>query len=398
MTEIFEGNFTQQEPIPEEGIAAAMEVLRSGRLHRYNLAGDEAGEVALLEREFATYTGARYALAVTSGGYAMGGALRALGVGPGDRVLTNAFTLAPVPGAIASVGAVPVFVGVTRGLTIDLDDLAAKADEADILMLSHMRGHLADMDRLMEICGAHGVTVIEDCAHTMGAAWRGIPSGRWGKVGCYSTQTYKHMNSGEGGFLVTDDDAVMARATLLSGSYMLYARHGTVPPEAMFDEVKYDTPNVSGRMDHLRASILRPQLRTLDAQCEAWNARYRVVEEGLRGTPGLTMVERAPQESFVGSSIQFLLLDWPGTQITEALDRCRARGVELKWFGASEPVGFTSRYDNWHYAPRTPMPETDRILRGIVDMRLPLTFSLDDCAQIARIIRAEVGAVFQAQG
>jgi hypothetical protein len=61
-------------------------------------------------------------------------------------------------------------------------------------------------------------------------------------------------------------------------------------------------------------------------------------------------------------------------------------------------VGFTSRYDNWHYAPSTPMPESDRILRGIVDMRLPLTFSLEDCAQIARIIRAEVGAVFQAQG
>ena len=397
MTEIFKGNFTQQEPIPEDGIAAAVDVLRSGRLHRYNFAGDETGEVALLEREFAAYTGARYALAVTSGGYAMGCALRALGVGPGDRVLTNAFTLAPVPGAIASVGAVPVFVGVTQELTIDLDDLEGKAHEADVLMLSHMRGHVADMDRLMEICGAHGLTVIEDCAHTMGAAWRGIPSGRWGKVGCYSTQTYKHMNSGEGGFLITDDDAVMARATLLSGSYMLYARHGTVPPEAMFDAMKYDTPNVSGRMDHLRAAILRPQLRSLDAQCEKWNARYRVVETGLRGTPGLTIVERAAQETYVGSSIQVLLLDWPGTRIADLLTRCRARGVELKWFGASEPVGFTSRYDNWHYAPSVPMPETDRILRGIVDMRLPLTFTLKDCAQIARIIRAEVGAVFQAQ-
>jgi dTDP-4-amino-4,6-dideoxygalactose transaminase len=398
MTEVFKGSFTQQEPIPEAGIAAAMEVMRSGRLHRYNLAGDEIGEVALLEREFAAYTAARHALAVTSGGYAMACALRALGAGPGDRVLTNAFTLAPVPGAIASVGAVPVFVGVTQGLTIDLDDLEAKADRAGVLMLSHMRGHLADMDRLMEICDAHGITVIEDCAHTMGAAWRGIPSGRWGRVGCYSTQTYKHMNSGEGGFLVTDDDAVMARATLLSGSYMLYERHGTVPPEATFDAVKYDTPNVSGRMDHLRAAILRPQLRNLDAQCAAWTARYRVVEDGLRGTPGLTVVERASQESFVGSSIQFLLMDWPGAGITEVLDRCRARGVELKWFGASEPAGFTSRYDNWHYAPSVPMPETDRILRGIVDMRLPLTFSLEDCAQIARIIRAEVGAVFQAQG
>lgn len=398
MTERFTGNFTQQEPIPEEGIAAALDVLRSGRLHRYNLVGEEAGEVAALEREFAAYTGARYALAVTSGGYAMATALRALGVGPGDRVLTNAFTLAPVPGSIASVGAVPVFVGVTEALTIDLEDLAAKVDQADVLMLSHMRGHLVDMDALMAVCDAAGVTVIEDCAHTMGAAWRGVPSGRWGKIGCYSTQTYKHMNSGEGGFLITDDETVMARAVMLSGSYMLYARHGTVPPAEVFEAVKYDTPNVSGRMDHLRAAILRPQLRALEGQCEKWNARYRVVEDGLRGTPGLTVVERAEAERYVGSSIQFLLLDWDGGRIAEVLKRCLARGVELKWFGGAEPVGFTSRYDSWRYAPSAPMPASDRILRGIVDMRLPLTFSLEDCAQIARIIRAEVGAVYQAHG
>jgi dTDP-4-amino-4,6-dideoxygalactose transaminase len=397
MTEVFKGSFTQQEPIPDEGIAAALEVMRSGRLHRYNLAPGEPGEAAMLEQEFANHVGARHALAVTSGGYAMATALRALGVGSGDRVLTNAFTLAPVPGAIASVGAQPVFVGVTEGLTIDLDDLAAKAGQARVLMLSHMRGHLADMDRLMEVCDAHGITVIEDCAHTMGAAWRGIPSGRWGKVGCFSTQTYKHMNSGEGGFLVTDDDEVMARAVILSGSYMLYERHGTVPPEEVFARVKYDTPNVSGRMDHLRAAILRPQLRMLEDQCDRWNARYRVVEEGLRGTPGLTLVERPEAERYVGSSIQFLLLDWEGGAVAEVIRRCAARGVELKWFGGAEPAGFTSRYDSWRYAPSAPMPATDRILRGILDMRLPLTFSLDDCAQIARIIRAEVGAVWQSR-
>jgi dTDP-4-amino-4,6-dideoxygalactose transaminase len=395
MSDNFKGSFTQQEPIPEEGIEAALEIMRSGRLHRYNLGPGETGEVASLEREFAVYTGARYALAVTSGGYAMATALRALGVGPGDRVLTNAFTLAPVPGAIASVGAQPVFVGVTENLTIDLDDLAAKADGAEVLMLSHMRGHLADMDALMEICAAHGVTVIEDCAHTMGAAWRGVPSGRWGRIGCYSTQTYKHMNSGEGGFLVTDDDEVMARAIMLSGSYMLYERHGTVPPAEAFEAVKYDTPNVSGRMDHLRAAILRPQLRALDDQCARWTERYRAVEAGLRGTPGLALTDRPEAERFVGSSIQFLLLDWDGAAVEEVLRRCAARGVDLKWFGGAEPTGFTSRYDSWRYTPSAPMPATDRILRGLVDMRLPLTFSLGDCAQIARIIREEVGAVRQ---
>ena len=119
MNERFTGSFTQQEPIPEEGIEAALNVLRSGRLHRYNVADGEAGETALLEQEFAEQLGVKYCLAVASGGYAMGAALRAMGVGPGDHVLTNAFTLAPVPGAIAAVGAVPVFVGVTEDLTID---------------------------------------------------------------------------------------------------------------------------------------------------------------------------------------------------------------------------------------------------------------------------------------
>ncbi|TMV07980.1 aminotransferase [Ruegeria sediminis] len=395
MSERFSGSFTQQEPIPEEAIEAAVSVLRHGRLHRYNLAPGELGETALLEQEFAAQIGAKYCLAVASGGYALATALRAVGVKPGDPVLTNAFTLAPVPGSIAAVGAVPIFVGVTEDLTIDLDDLAAKSGQAKVLMLSHMRGHLCDMDRLMEICDAAGITVIEDCAHTMGAAWNGVPSGRQGAIGCYSCQTYKHVNSGEGGLLVTDDAELAARSVMLSGSYMLFERHMAAPPPEVFDRVKYDTPNISGRMDNLRAAILRPQLRQLDAQVSRWNERYREIESGLRGTPGLTIIDRPEAESYVGSSIQFLLLDWPGERVAEVVRRCAERGVELKWFGRAEPVGFTSRYDSWRYAKSEQMPKSDRILAGIVDMRVPLTFSLEDCRLIARIIRAEVGAVFQ---
>ncbi|MFA3917552.1 DegT/DnrJ/EryC1/StrS family aminotransferase [Ruegeria hyattellae] len=390
MAERFTGSFTQQEPIPDDAIAAALDVLQHGRLHRYNVAEGEAGETALLEQEFAALTGARYCLAVASGGYAMATALRALGVKPGDRVLSNAFTLAPVPGAIASVGAIPEFVGVTEDLTIDLDDLAAKLDRAKVLLLSHMRGHICDMDRLMAMCDAAQVTVIEDCAHTMGASWRDVSSGRHGAMGCYSCQTYKHVNSGEGGLLVTDDEELAARAVMLSGSYMLYGRHKAAPSPKVFERVKYQTPNISGRMDNLRAAILRPQLRDLDAQVARWNDRYRVLEEGLRDTPGLIVIERPEEESYVGSSIQFLLLDWQDRALCDVIDRCAARGVELKWFGAPEPVAFTSRYDSWRYAPSEAMPATDRVLAGIVDMRVPLTFSTEDCALIASIIRSEV--------
>ena len=397
MNEYFTGSFTQQEPIPDAAIDAAVAVLKSGRLHRYNTGPDEAGEVALLEQEFAAEMGAKYCLAVASGGYAMTTALRAIGVKPGDRVLTNAFTLAPVPGAIAALGAVPVFVGVTEDLVIDLDDLAAKSAEANVLLLSHMRGHICDMDCLLEICSVAGIQIIEDCAHTMGAKWQGRWSGRDGIVGCYSTQTYKHLNSGEGGFLVTDDDAVMARAVVLSGSYMLYGRHLAAPGAEAFEAIKYDTPNISGRMDHLRAAILRPQLRRLASQCAAWNERYREVEQGLSGGSGLRVIVRPEAEAYVGSSIQFLLLDWDAAGVQDVLARCAARGVELKWFGGAEPSGFTSRYDSWRYAVAEPLPKSDRILAGLIDMRLPLTFSLSDCALIARIIRAEVSAVYQSQ-
>jgi len=395
MQEVFTGSFTQQEPIPEAGIAAAVEVMRSGRLHRYNTAPGEVAQTVLLEQEFAEYTGMKYCLAVASGGYAMATALRAVGVRHGDRVLTNAFTLAPVPGAIAAVGAVPVFVGVTDALVLDLEDLVAKAGQASVLLLSHMRGHICDMERLMAICAAHGIIVIEDCAHTMGAAWKGKASGTWGTVGCYSCQTYKHMNAGEGGLLVTDDAEVAARAIMLSGSYMLYETHRAGPPAEAFAQIRYETPNISGRMDNLRAAILRPQLADLDAQCGRWNTRYYAVEAALRGTPGLRVIERPEEETIVGSSFQFLLEGWSGAAVKDLLARCKARGVELKWFGNAEPVGFTSRYDSWRYVATAPMPGSDRVLAGIIDMRVPLTLDLAEYALIARIIRDEVGRVYQ---
>ena len=115
---VFTKPFTQQESIPEAGIERAVEIMRSGRLHRYNLAGDEASEASCLEREYAIWQGADYCLACSSGGYAIQLALRVCGVVPGDKVLANAYTLAPVPGAIHNVGAVPVLVDIDENYHI----------------------------------------------------------------------------------------------------------------------------------------------------------------------------------------------------------------------------------------------------------------------------------------
>ena len=143
-------------------------------------------------------------------------------------------------------------------------------------------------------------------------------------------------------------------------------------------------------MDNLRAAILRPQLADLDQQCARWNDRYRVVESGLRNLPGLKLIERPDKEGFVASSFQFLMPQASVTDVQSFLTACAKRGVELKWFGGTGPTGFTSRHDSWRYAPRQDLPQTDRVLAGLIDMRLPLTFSLEDCAQIARIIADEV--------
>lgn len=392
MTLRFDGSFTQQEPIPEAGIAAALAVLQHGRLHRYNTAPGEVAETVLLEEEFAAYVGAKYCLGLASGGAAMACALRALQVQPGDPVLSNAFTLAPVPGAIASIGARPVFVEVTEDLTIDLAhlDAQARATGAKVLLLSHMRGHVCGMEALMALTDRLGIRVVEDCAHTMGASWKGVPSGRHGAVGCYSTQTYKHMNSGEGGFLVTDDADLAARAVLLSGSYMLYARHSAAPEPEVFEALRLDIPNVSSRMDNLRAAILRPQIALLDDRRARWRALYQGMEAGLRDVPGLHLIPRPQVEDYMGSSFQFLLPGWDGARVAALVAAAAARGVELKWFGAADPLGFTSRYAHWRYAAPTPLPQTDRILAGLIDMRLPLTFTPADVALIARIIAEEV--------
>ncbi|MFK8082320.1 MAG: DegT/DnrJ/EryC1/StrS family aminotransferase [Granulosicoccus sp.] len=386
----FTGNFTQQEPIPQEAIDAATAVMQGGRLHRYNVASvNEISETAALEIEFAQYQEQRYCLACASGGYALQLALRAFGIKSGEPVLTNGFTLSPVPGAVEAVGGKSVLVECTSELVLDLDHLEhqIKLSGSRVLLLSHMRGHLVDMDDLCQRLNDHKVALIEDCAHTMGATFNGRKSGSHGIIGCFSTQTYKHINSGEGGLLTSDDDDVMARAIVLSGSYMLYERHVAAPPPEAFDTIRLQTPNCSGRMDNLRAAILRPQLLQLDANGKRWNERYDAFAQGLNtGSNSINLPHKHPKAYEVSSSIQFSISRYSENQTRQFLMSCNERGVDLKWFGAPEPKAYTSRYDSWQYLERTTLPNTDVVLRHLYDCRLPLTFSVADCRLIGEII------------
>lgn len=393
----FDKPFTRQEPIPESGIAEAVKLMRTGKLHRYNTDAGETSEAAALEREFADYLGVPYCLACASGGYALHVALKAAGLSPGDKVLTNAFTLAPVPGAIDNAGGKPLLVEIDPDYCVDLnhlEQLMQEHDDCRFFMISHMRGHLADMHRVVELCDQYNVTLIEDCAHTMGAYWDGKASGTFGTVACFSTQTYKHMNSGEGGFLTTEDPQIMARAIMHSGSYMLFERHGAAPSTEVFDDIRLDTPNYSGRMDNLRAVLLRAQLPLLNDNCKRWNELYQRAEAELRQIDGLEVPLRTAAETYVGSSIQFRATGLSAGGIEQLLAACAARGVELKWFGNLDPQGFTSRYDSWRYLGDAPhLPATLNILSITLDMRIPLTFDSADMRTITSIIGDEYSAL-----
>lgn len=392
----FEGNLAAPPPLPAESLAAATRLMQSGKLFRYVEAGAAIPEAALLEEEFAELLGARYCVAANSCGAALFLALKAAGVAPGDAVLMNAFTLAPAPGAIAHAGARPVLVDITPDLVIDLDDLAAKAaaSGARYLLLSHMRGHLADLDAVSAVACAHGITIIEDCAHTTLARWGERLSGRFGIAGCFSAQSYKHLNGGEGGLIVTDDADLMARAVVLSGSYMLFDRHEAAPDASAFADAALDMPNMSGRMDELRAAVLRPQIAALGQAAARWNALHDTVAETLAASSALRLPHRPAAERYVASSIQFMAEGASAEAAERFVAACAARGVAIKWFGSAGPHGYTSRHAHWRWLGAQPLAKTDAVLAGLFDMRLPLAFDTDDARLIGTILAEEAEAVF----
>ncbi|TAG01925.1 MAG: DegT/DnrJ/EryC1/StrS aminotransferase family protein [Betaproteobacteria bacterium] len=386
----FGKDLSTPEPISEEAIERAVALMRSGRLHRYGEQGSGYPEPSLLEQDYATYVGSKYCVAVSSCGAAMFIALKALGVKRGDKVLTSTFTLAPVPGAIAHAAAEAVLVETNADYVTDLADLERKAatSGARVLLLSHMRGHIVDLSATRAICDKYGIAIIEDCAHTMGAKWDGKHTGTWGKIGCYSAQTYKHINSGEGGLLVTDDDDVAAQAILMSGCYMMYDQHILKPGPDVFERWKYVTPNFSMRMSNLAAALLRPQIGQLTERGRRWNHIYSTLERELAKTEQVSIPERDAKEEFIASSIQFTLNLMPH-QIERFLKECASRGLYIKWFGVATPVAFTSNYEHWHYlADKPDIPSSKAVLDQLLDLRTPLSLTNDDCILIGKIVAA----------
>ena len=173
-------------------------------------------KVAAFESALTKHSGAKYVLAVSSGTAALHTSLAALGVGPGDEVILPAWSWYACYNAILMTGALPVFAETDESLNIDPDDMERKITaQTKAIMVLHLYGAAAGMDRILEIARRRNVKVLEDAAQGVGAEYRGRPLGTLGEMGIYSFQISKTITSGEGGAVMTNHPVLFERAARL---------------------------------------------------------------------------------------------------------------------------------------------------------------------------------------
>jgi len=376
-------NVYEAEPIPDAARSEIDRLLTSGDLFRYTAA--EGAPVALLEQEFADLLGARYALAVASCSAALFLSLKALDLPRGARVLIPAFTFAAVPSAVVHADCVPVLVEVGENYRVDMADFEAKLDDAQAVMISHMRGHTSDMDAIMALCDARNIPVVEDAAHSLGTTWNGRNIGTIGRVGCFSFQSYKLVNAGEGGILITDDPEIAARCVIMSGAYESnWKKHPGMQNSYMLWQNKLPLYNM--RMQNLSAAVIRPQLPLVGDRVAKGRFNHDHVADRLNLSAHLVVPPPLDPELRAPDSIQFNLQgDWTDAQALEFQHQAKRRGVSVQIFGLSD--GNARAFWNWQFLGETPdLPRTRAMLMRACDVRLPTRLTVDDLDFIAEAI------------
>ncbi len=361
-------NCYDAEPIPPAAREEIERLLCSGDLFRYT---SEAAPVARLEAEFARHLGVHYALAVSSCSAALFLSLKALDLPRGARVLVPAFTFAAVPSAIVHADCEPVLVEVGKDFRVDLADFTAKFDDSiAAVLISHMRGHTSDMDAIMELAEARGVPVVEDAAHSLGTEWHGRKIGTIGKIGCFSFQSYKLVNAGEGGMLVTDDPEIAARAIIMSGAYEHnWKKHPGL--QNSFVQWQNKLPLYNTRMQNLSAAVIRPQLPEIARRVRDGRANHDYVAARLNLSPWMQVPPALGPETRAPDSLQFNLEgDWSDAEALRFQDAAKARGVAVQVFGLSQDNA--RAFWNWQFLGDQPdLPKTRAMLMRACDLRLP---------------------------
>ena len=384
-------NVHDAEPIPPAARDAIDALLQSGDLFRYTAPQD--APVALLEREFADMIGSKYALAVSSCSAALFLSLKALGLPRDARVLIPGFTFAAVPSSVVHADCKPVLCEVGENYRVNLADFEAKLDQdISAVIISHMRGHTSDMDAIMALCEARGIPVIEDAAHSLGTTWGGRNIGTIGRVGCFSFQSYKMINAGEGGILVTDDPDLVARAVILSGAYEHnWKKHkgprgdNTGALEAAFAKWQNKLPLYNLRMSNLSAAVIRPQLPELLRRVRDGRTNHDYVAERLNASPFLSVPDPLGPEERAPDSIQFNLVGLDAAQTRAFAEAAGARGVKVQVFGLS--TDNARAFWNWQFIEDLPeLPQTRAMLMRACDVRLPVYLERDQLDAVADVL------------
>lgn len=383
-------NVYDAEPIPDAARAEIDRMLANGDLFRYT---SDDSPVALLEQEFAAHMGVKYALACASCSAALFLALKSLGLPRGARVLIPAFTFAAVPSAVVHADCVPVLVEVKDNYRIDIEDFESKLESADAILISHMRGHTSDMDAILALAFAHDIPVIEDAAHSLGTTWGGRKIGTVGKVGCFSFQSYKLVNAGEGGMLVTDDPELIARAVIMSGAY----EHNWKKHKAVSDAFAHwqnRLPLYNMRMQNLSAAVIRPQLGEIARRVQDGRRNHDYVAGLLNATGWLSVPDPLPKEERAPDSIQFNLEGFTDAETRAFQAAAKQRGVAVQVFGMSEDNA--RAFWNWEFLGDLPeLPLTQAMLMRACDCRLPARLSR---AELDLIAGALIGAAEDVKG
>lgn len=272
----------QLEALQDELNAAVQDVLRSGQFIMGPM-------VRAFEKEVAEYLGVEHAIGVNSGSDALVISLRALGVGPGDEVITTPSTFSATAEAVSRVGGTPVFVDVdseTCNVNPALIEKEITARTRAILPV-HLYGQAADMDPIKSLAEEHGLAVLEDTAQAFGGEYGGRKLGSIGDAGAFSFFPSKNLGAcGDGGLIATDDSVVAEAARMLRvhGSKKKY--HNEV--------IGYNS-----RLDELQAAVLRVKLPHIDAWNEGRREAARCYDELLGNTPGLIIPREAPNSRHV---------------------------------------------------------------------------------------------------
>ena len=372
--------------VDEELLAVGRDVLASGWWSM-------GPRVAELERQFAEYTGATHALAVSNGTAALHLALLAVGCGHGDEVILPSLNFVAAANVVALVGATPVFCDITGtdDLNLDAADLeAAMTPRTKAVIVLHYAGYACDLDAVLDVAERNGVVVIEDAAHAPGSRLRDRALGTFGSIGCFSFFANKNLPVGEGGMVVTSDIELAERLGLLRSHGMTtltWQRH--TGHASSYDVVE---PGLNYRLDELRAAIAAAQLAKLDVRNDARRRHALHYRRILEGVEEVTLPFHVAGDDRSSAHHLVVALLSPDALRDDVRDRLRADGIQTSVH--YPPIhGFAAYAEA---GSRRPLPRTEDVARRIVTLPLYPHMSEDDVELVASslidAVRAERAA------